>query len=111
MYNYRQHDLTERTAAMLEWADAKIDSLEPVCDYVNGEWGEHYVPYHDAGYIERVIFKEGGRIDPEKYEAEERRHPAKFNRPDPWAAWLNDPANEDNPLYSDIFKDVYGFRP
>ncbi len=25
-------------------------------------------------------------------------------------AWLNDPANADDPEYSDVFKDVYGFR-
>lgn len=26
-------------------------------------------------------------------------------------AWLDDPANWDDELYSDIHKDVYGFRP
>ena len=26
-------------------------------------------------------------------------------------AWLADPANECSPEYSDVFKDVYGFRP
>ena len=26
-------------------------------------------------------------------------------------AWLNNPANADDPEYSDVFKDVYGFRP
>ena len=26
-------------------------------------------------------------------------------------AWLADPANRQDPLYSDIFKDVHGFRP
>lgn len=26
-------------------------------------------------------------------------------------AWLADPANADSPEYSDIFKDVHGFRP
>lgn len=25
--------------------------------------------------------------------------------------WLADPANADSPEYSDVFKDVYGFRP
>lgn len=29
-----------------------------------------------------------------------------------WASeWLADPANQDDPNYSDIFKDLYGFRP
>ena len=27
------------------------------------------------------------------------------------AAWLRDPANFADPLYSDIYKDVYGVRP
>ena len=26
-------------------------------------------------------------------------------------AWLRDPANESDPLYSDIYKDVHGIRP
>jgi hypothetical protein len=26
-------------------------------------------------------------------------------------AWLADPANRQDPSYSDIFKDVHGFRP
>lgn len=26
-------------------------------------------------------------------------------------AWLSDPANRDDEEYSDVFKDVYGFRP
>lgn len=26
-------------------------------------------------------------------------------------AWLADPANEGDPLYSDIYKDVHGVRP
>ena len=26
-------------------------------------------------------------------------------------AWLADPANRQDPLYSDIFKDVHGFHP
>ena len=26
-------------------------------------------------------------------------------------AWLADPANRQDPLYSDIYKDVHGFRP
>lgn len=26
-------------------------------------------------------------------------------------AWLNDPANQDSEIYSDIYKDYYGFRP
>lgn len=28
-----------------------------------------------------------------------------------WVAWLSDPANWENELYSDIHKDIYGFRP
>ena len=27
------------------------------------------------------------------------------------AAWLADPANRDSEIYSDVFKDLYGFRP
>lgn len=27
------------------------------------------------------------------------------------AAWLADPANRDSDIYSDVFKDLYGFRP
>ena len=26
-------------------------------------------------------------------------------------AWLNDPANESNPDYAEVYKDVYGIRP
>ena len=26
-------------------------------------------------------------------------------------AWLADPANRQDPIYSDIYKDVHGFRP
>lgn len=42
------------------------------------------------------------------YEDEQWRNSDSYART---LAWLEDPANWDDPCYSDIYKDVHGFRP
>lgn len=52
-----------------------------------------------------------GIIIPAEYAEAIQRELAWEARRSETVAWLADPANWDDPNFSDIYKDVYGFRP
>ena len=52
-----------------------------------------------------------GVIIPSEWAERVERELEEARREDEIRAWLHDPANWDDPNFSDIYKDVYGFRP
>ena len=73
------------------------------------EWEEEFAPEREYYTLAERKVRWDRREEDERREAEWEAKQAEW---DAWAwAWLSDPANYDDESYSDIYKDLFGFRP
>lgn len=88
----RERELEAERVARYEAIRAKYDALK-------AEFGCN-IPYELFSSDEYWFMRD--------YEEEQWRNSDAYAES---VAWLHDPANYDSEIYSDVFKDVYGFRP